>query len=71
VWQCGGVAVDRVIEFLERAHHCREAADRADTPEVKRHYEELAAMWERMARERLLPGLEESAKKAASNDNAR
>jgi len=45
--------VQKVKEFRKRARECRESAARAPNAELKRHYEELAVVWEKLAKERL------------------
>jgi hypothetical protein len=45
--------MDRTLEYRKRAEECREMARSAALPNIKENYEELAAMWEKMAEERL------------------
>ncbi|HET7085928.1 MAG TPA: hypothetical protein VFI23_14220 [Rhizomicrobium sp.] len=47
-----GIAMDKVAEFLGHSMECRKLASKAPTPEVRSHYLNLAAMWERLAEER-------------------
>lgn len=45
--------VQKVREFRRRAKECRESAAKARTSELKQHYETLASVWDRLAKERL------------------
>jgi len=44
--------MDKVRDFLNRAVECRRLAAGAMTQEIRGHYENLARMWERLAKER-------------------
>ena len=44
--------MDKVREFRQRARECRIAAHRT-RPDLKVHYENLAAIWDKLAEERL------------------
>jgi hypothetical protein len=43
----------KVDEFRKRAAHCRELAQTAVSADLRRHYHQLADMWDRLADERL------------------
>jgi hypothetical protein len=45
--------MEKVRQLRHRATQCREQAARAPTPDLKAHYEELAAVWDKLAEERL------------------
>jgi hypothetical protein len=45
--------MDRTQDYRRRAAECREKAVSATLPAVRENYEELAAMWDKMADERL------------------
>lgn len=45
--------VQKVREFRQRAKECREFAAKASNADLKKHYEELATVWEKLAKERL------------------
>ena len=40
-------------KYMKLAKECRDAARQARQTDVKRHYRELAELWERMATQRL------------------
>jgi hypothetical protein len=43
----------KVQQFRQRARECRVSANRASTSELRRHYENLALVWDKLADERL------------------
>jgi hypothetical protein len=43
----------KVDEFRRRASHCRELAQSGTSADIRRHYQQLAEMWDRLAEERL------------------
>ena len=45
--------MDKVREFQNRARECREMATKTGAEAVRRQYDELAQMWDRLAQERL------------------
>lgn len=45
--------MDRTQEYRRRAVDCRKMAATAPNPAIRGNYEELAAMWDKMADERL------------------
>jgi Skp family chaperone for outer membrane proteins len=45
--------VQKVREFRRRAKECRESAAKATNAELKQHYEDIAAVWDKLAEERL------------------
>ena len=45
--------MDKVREFHKRARECRELATKGGPEPIRRQYDELAKMWERLAEERL------------------
>ena len=45
--------MQKVREFRKRAKECRESAASATNADLKRHYEELATVWDKLAKERL------------------
>jgi hypothetical protein len=53
--------MDKVKQYRRRAQECCELAAQVTVPDVRVNYEELAAMWDRLADERLTffvaPGL--------------
>jgi hypothetical protein len=44
--------VDKVREFRRRAQECLQLAQKATTPDVRGHYENLARTWDKLADER-------------------
>ena len=49
----GAARVQPAEKYLQLAKECRDAARQARESEVKRHYRELAELWERMAKAQL------------------
>jgi len=45
--------MDKVKQYRRRAQECCELAAQVTVPDVRVNYEELAAMWDRLADERL------------------
>jgi hypothetical protein len=45
--------MNRTLEYHKRAEECRKVARSAPLPHIRENYEELAAMWDKMADERL------------------
>jgi len=45
--------MDKVHEFQKRARECRELAAKTGAESIRRQYDDLAEMWDRLARERL------------------
>jgi hypothetical protein len=45
--------MDKVREYRKRATECRVAAARASTPDLQSHFQDMAAIWERLADERI------------------
>lgn len=45
--------MDRTQDYRRRAADCREMANTAPNQAIRDNYEELAAMWDKMAEERL------------------
>ena len=43
----------KVREYRERAGECRKMEAKASTPDLKEHYENMAAIWDKLAQERL------------------
>ncbi len=48
--------MDKVQEFQRRAAECRSLGEQGSAAEIRAHYENLAAMWEKLAEERLAFG---------------
>jgi hypothetical protein len=48
--------MDKVQEFQRRATECRALAGQGGSAEIRAHYENLAAMWDKLAEERLAFG---------------
>ena len=45
--------MDKVQEFRRRANECRGLAGKSTSAEIRKNYEDLATVWERLAEERL------------------
>ena len=45
--------MDKVQEFRRRAGECRGLAGKSTSAEIRKNYEGLATVWERLAEERL------------------
>lgn len=52
--------MNKVLEFHTRAQECLKQAAVAKTPDIRMHYEGLAAMWLKLAEERLTFFVEET-----------
>jgi hypothetical protein len=50
IFEC---ALRKVQQLRQRARECRVAANRASTSELRTHYANLAAVWEKLADERV------------------
>jgi hypothetical protein len=46
-------AMEKVLEFRQRATECRVSAAKASTTELQGHFQEMAAIWDKLADERL------------------
>jgi hypothetical protein len=44
--------MDKVREFRRRALECANLAQKATTPDIRGHYENLARTWDKLAEER-------------------
>lgn len=49
---CWGTAMRKVSEYERQAAECRKLAAQMKTPEQRRHLEDMADVWDRLARER-------------------
>jgi hypothetical protein len=45
--------MEKVRQFRRRARECRVIAAKASTPELQGHFQEMAAIWEKLADERM------------------
>ena len=48
----GGSTMLKVLEYEQNAAECRRKASQSKTPQQKKQLEEMAEVWERLARER-------------------
>jgi hypothetical protein len=63
--------LEKVIEYLRRANECRDLSNKALTPEIRSHFERLAAVWDKLADERTTFFIEpETAATNCARDNA-
>ena len=51
-WRIGGAAMQKVLEYEQHAAECREMAAQMRNPRYKKQLEDMAEVWERLARER-------------------
>ena len=56
--------MDKVREFHRRARECMLLAEKASTPDIRGHFENLARTWEKLADERKTFFVEEMEKEA-------
>lgn len=45
--------MEKVREYRQRGHECRELSAKATTPDLKDHYQGMARVWDKLAEERL------------------
>jgi hypothetical protein len=45
--------MEKVLEYHRHAEECRNLASQGSTQEIRAHYEALAAVWTKLAEERL------------------
>ena len=52
LWDCWETAMRKVSEYERQAAECRKLAAQMKTPEQRRRLEDMADVWDRLARER-------------------
>jgi hypothetical protein len=61
-------SVQKVLEYEERAAECRRKAAQMASPSLKKQMEDMAGVWDRLARERRHGVVENSPDKSAASD---
>ena len=50
--RCRGTAMRKVLEYEKQAVECRQTATQMKNPRLKKQLEDMADVWDRLARER-------------------
>ncbi len=49
--RCWGIAMRKVLEYEKHAVECRQTAAQMKNPQLKKQLEDMADVWDRLARE--------------------